>query len=94
MSRKIHLDDDCTLRFPGRSEDFADGVEVGILAAQMDLGIAPLVRRVGVDNIEQVRVIASRLGYRLTIAETDEEAVTINLQREGARPRLRLVHRA
>ncbi len=94
MSRHVHLEDDCTLRFPGRSEDFAEGVEVGILAAQMDLGVAPLTRRVGTNNVEQVRSLARRLGYRVLVGATDGDWTRLELHRATDRPSLRVVHGA
>lgn len=94
MSRKVHIEDSCTLRFPGRSADFAAGVEVGILTAQMDSGQQMLSRWVGTDNIDQLRTLGTTLGYRLTTGETDGEYTYVTLTRGSARPRLRIVHPA
>jgi hypothetical protein len=94
MSRHVHLEDDCTLRFPGRSDEFAEGVEVGILAAQMDLGLAPLARSVGTANVEQVRSLARRLGYRVLVGTCEAGWTRLELYRATDRPALRIVRGA
>ncbi|MDX2157092.1 MAG: hypothetical protein SFW09_11345 [Hyphomicrobiaceae bacterium] len=94
MSRKVHLEDGCTLRFPGRSDDFADGVELGILAAQMDHGVVCLSRRIARSNLDQLRALAAKLGYRLVVGVTDDSWCHVDLVAKTERPRLRLVHPA
>ena len=91
MSRKIFLDDACTLHFTGRGAEFSDGVEVGILAAQMDRGIINLQRWIAVDNLEQIRALAVKLGYRLLPGEIAGDTIHITLLHQSARPRLRLM---
>ncbi len=91
MSRKLYLAEECTLRFPDRNDDFDDGVEVGILAAQMDMGVAHIPRWVGTRNVQQIRSVAEKLGYRLTLGSKEGGATHISLWCGAARPRLAIV---
>ena len=91
MARTIHLAEDCTLLFAGRSTEFADGVEIGILSAQMDHGISRLVRLIHSGNVEQLRSVAQKLGYRLILGATDGDHVHAHLQATKNAPTLRVV---
>ncbi len=88
----IHLADGLRLRFPARSVDFDQGVEVGILAALMSQDIAEFSRRISKGNLGQVRAVAEQFGYRLVEGSAEEEWVELNFYNRTARPRLRVVH--
>jgi ApbE superfamily uncharacterized protein (UPF0280 family) len=88
--RRIHLTEEVTLRFPERSEEFDEGVELGILAASIEFGRADRVW-IAATSCEQARALAEKMGYRVTEGPTDGDWVEIALRPEGRRPRFRLV---
>ena len=92
--RHIHLDDGLRLRFPGRSEDFDQGVEIGMIAVLMDQGLAEFSRWIAKSNLSQVQAIAKQMGYRIEEGGGDEEWVDVTFLHGTvkAKPKLRLVH--
>jgi hypothetical protein len=94
--RHIHLDDGLRLRFPGRSEDFDQGVEIGMLATLMDQGIREFSRWISRANRDQVEAIARQLGYHIVEGNGDKEWVDLTFRHGVAKPRshLKLVHSA
>ena len=88
----IHLTEGLRLRFPARSVDFDQGVEVGVLAALMSQDISEFSRRISKANLGQVRAVAEQFGYRLVEGEAVEDSVEITFYSRAARPRLRVVH--
>ncbi|KLK93163.1 hypothetical protein AA309_10230 [Microvirga vignae] len=92
--RHIHLDDGLRLRFPGRSEEFDQGVEIGMLAVLMDQEIPEFSRWISRANLGQVEAIAKQMGYRAIEAGGDEEWVEITFHHGSikTKPNLRLVH--
>ena len=94
--RHIHLDDCLRLRFPARSEDFDQGVEIGMIAVLMDQGIREFSRWISRGNLGQVEAIAKQMGYHTVEGNGDAEWVDLTF-RHGvakAQPKLRLVHSA
>ncbi|HZH12150.1 MAG TPA: hypothetical protein VEZ24_17495 [Microvirga sp.] len=94
--RHIHLDEGLRLRFPGRSEDFDQGVEIGMIAVLMDQELLEFSRWISRANLGQVEAIAKQMGYRVIEAGGDEEWVDITFRHNSvkAKPNLRLVHSA
>ena len=94
--RHIHLDDGLRLRFPGRSEDFDQGVEIGMIAVLMDQGSPEFSRWIARSNLSQVQAIAKQMGYRIEEGSGDEEWVDVAFLHGTvkAKPKLRLVHSA
>jgi hypothetical protein len=90
--RRIHVEDGLVLRFPGRSEDFAEGVEIGILALLLSSGARGFTHRISTRTVEQARDLAVRMGYRLTEGPSDGLMTEIILRTGRARPALTLVH--
>jgi hypothetical protein len=90
--RHIHLDDDLRLRFPGRSEEFDQGVEIGMLAVLMDQGEREFTRWISRANVDQVRAIARQLDYHVIEGTGDDEWVSLSFRQAAAKPALRLVH--
>ncbi|MBO1904212.1 hypothetical protein KHP60_05590 [Microvirga sp. 3-52] len=88
----IHLAEGMRLRFPARSADFDQGVEIGIVAALMSQDLTEFTRRISNDNLGQVRALVEQFGYRLVEGQADGEFVEINFYSRTARPRLRVVH--
>ena len=92
--RHIHLADGMRLRFPGRTEEFDLGVEIGVLAILMDSGLREIERVISTANLEQARALAEKMGYRLTEGMRDDDEVSVVLRFGQARPALKLVHSA
>jgi hypothetical protein len=92
--RHIHLDDGLRLRFPGRSEEFDQGVEIGMVAVLMDQGITEFSRWISRSNLGQIEAIAKQMGYRTEQGEGNEEWVDVTFLYGLAKPKpqLRLVH--
>jgi hypothetical protein len=90
--RHIHLADGLRLRFPARGEDFDAGVEIGIVAALMEVPMREFTRRISSGNLEQVRALAEGLGFRVAHASSDGGWVDVTFRHGQARPSLRLVH--
>jgi hypothetical protein len=90
--RRIQVEDGLALRFPGRGEEFNEGVEIGILAAMMSSGQRGFTQWMSTDNIEQARAIAEKLGYHLTTGEVDGILTEVTFRTGRARPTLTLVH--
>jgi hypothetical protein len=96
IMRHIHLDDGLRLRFPGRSEDFDQGVEIGMIAVLMDQGFPEFSRWIARATLSQVQAIAKQMGYRIEQDGGDEEWVEVTFLHgtTKAKPKLRLVHSA
>ena len=94
--RHIHLDDGLRLRFPARSEDFDQGVEIGMIAVLMDQEVREFSRWISRGNLSQVEAIAKQMGYHTVEVSGDQDWVDLTF-RHGlakAKPNLRLVHSA
>ena len=89
--RTIHLDPDLRVRFPRRSRDFDEGVEIGVAAALMARGEPTISRWLAADSIEQFRSLAGKFNYRVTIDANDGELQHAVASRVALKPRLRLV---
>jgi hypothetical protein len=87
----IHLAEGLRIRFPGRSADFDQGVEIGMLAVLMDQSATEFRRWISSANLEQARALAERLGYRIVEGMADGDWVELSFQNRAARPRLRIV---
>ncbi len=92
--RSIEIEDGLNVRFPRRSADFTEGVEIGILAALMALRHPFVARDIATTNLIQARLLAEKLGYRLTEEDSAGEMTRVTLTRQDIRPRLRLVSSA
>lgn len=90
--RHIQIEQDFSVRFPNRSNDFDEGVEVGMLAALMTLKTPVITRWIGGQTIEQVLTLAARLGYRVMAEdEWDGDRTKVTLMSTAVRPKLRIV---
>jgi hypothetical protein len=90
--RQIHVEDGLSIRFPGRDEDFNEGVEIGIVAVLMAAGEGAFTRYLSTANIEQARSLAEKLGYQLVTGSCDGPSTLVTFRRGSARPKLTLVH--
>jgi hypothetical protein len=89
--RRIHVEDGLSVRFPGRDEDFNEGVEIGILAGLMGSGRG-FTHWISAANVEQARAIADKMAYRVTVGEEDGGLIEVIFRTGKARPKLTLVH--
>lgn len=90
--RTINLADGLRLRFPGRGEDFDEGVEVGMIAALMSLGLHEFTRSLTPLALDQAREVAPKLGYHIAEECHEDGSVSVRFRFGVARPRLQLVH--
>jgi hypothetical protein len=90
--RQIHVGDGLCLRFPGRDEEFNDGVEIGIIAVLMGVGERAFTRHVSTANIDQARSLAEKMGYHLVAGPSDAPSTLVTFRAGPARPKLALVH--
>ena len=67
----IRIEDRLTVRFPGRDASFVAGVEIGMLATLMAMGIAEFARSIATDNVAQARELARGFGYHVLAAEPE-----------------------
>ncbi|QGG93245.1 hypothetical protein GH983_22075 (plasmid) [Agrobacterium sp. MA01] len=89
--RKIEIIEDVRIRFPGRDEEFNLGVEVGALSVLLAQGNPVLEREISVQALDQLKPIADRFRYSLSVAEVSGEMVHVRLERYRRRPQLRVV---
>jgi len=90
--RHIHVDDGFRLRFPGRSEDFDQGVEIGMLAVLMDLKTTEFRRWISKANQGQAEALARQMGYYIVRGEEADDWVDLVFRDAPARPQLKLVY--
>jgi hypothetical protein len=90
--RHIELAEGLRIRFPGRSEEFDEGVEVGVAAALMESGLREFSRWTSPESLIQVRELAEKLGYRLVESAADEGWTRVTFRFGQARPQLKIVH--
>ncbi len=88
----IHLAEGVRLRFPARSVDFDQGVEIGMLAVLMSQDSTEFVRRISSANMGQARALAEQFGYRMVEGAAEDDWVDLTFYSRTARPRLRIVH--
>jgi hypothetical protein len=90
--RRIQIEEGLWIRFPKRDAAFAEGVEIGALAACMAMALPEFRRTISADAFEQARALAGKLGYRAVPGNDgpfQTMDVTFTTRRE--RPKLRLV---
>lgn len=89
--RLIEIEDGVSIRFPKRSEDFADGFEAGLVAA----ALMSLPHRhdatIAAGTVPAIAKVAACYGYRLAQAPEVNGMVAISLMRHDVRPRLTVV---
>ena len=90
--RWIQVEDGLSLRFPARDAAFHEGVEMGILAALLNAGHGRVTHILSAANLDQARVLAAKMGYRLTLGAGKGETIEVDFWTGAARPRLTLVH--
>jgi hypothetical protein len=90
--RPIQIEDGLTMRFPRRSNEFADGVVGGIIAGILSAAAPEQHQaRVATQAVQHVGDLARCYGYRVVEGAEDNGMVALTLLRADARPRLRVV---
>lgn len=89
--RHIHVEQGLRLRFSGRSEEFDQGVEIGLLCAGMAAGQREFTLTLASDTLEQARALAARMNYRVHVVHTDETWTEVMFLTGTRRPKLSLV---
>jgi hypothetical protein len=89
--RTIYLEPELRVRFPERSADFDEGVEIGAAAALMALGEPTIERWLAPASVEQFRALAARFDYRVAVEPPEAGLQRAMAYSPAARPRLRLV---
>ena len=91
MMRKILIEDGLAVRFPGRDQEFANGVEIGMLATLMAFGIARFSRTIASENVEQARMLGQKLGYEIEAAQSHAVGMVRLTMWRSSRAHLRVV---
>lgn len=89
--RHIHVEDGLRLRFPGRDETFNQGVEIGLLTANLASGRGEFTLQFASATLDQARTLATRMGYRVHIVRADDTSVEATFLTGRRRPKLTLV---
>ena len=90
--RRIFLEDGLNVRFPGRDEEFNQGVEIGIVATLLSSAQSRVTVWMSPDTVEQARALGEKMGFHLTARESEDGATMVTFAAGRARPQLRLVH--
>ena len=90
--RQVEIESGLRLRFPHRSEEFDQGVEIGMLAVLMATSGMDFERSISIENLDQARALADKLGYHLVCRTTDANAADVLFKTGRPRPQLTLVH--
>lgn len=89
--RHIQVEDGLRLRFAGRGEEFAEGVEIGLLLGRMAAGQREFTAYFASGTLEQARAVAERMGYRVHVVSDDEGTAEVMFLTGSRRPKLTLV---
>jgi hypothetical protein len=89
--RHIQIEPGLRLRFAGRDEAFNEGVEIGLLAANMAAHVGEFTATLASTTLPQARTLASGLSYRVHVVEDDGTWAKVMFLTGSRRPKLRLV---
>ena len=83
MSYHIQIAEGFRLRFPSRSAEFAEGVEIGVLTTLLDMGLVEFNRVISVTARQQAISLADALGYSVTEEPVTDGLVSITFRQKG-----------
>src|SRR5215213_7183778 len=83
MAYHIQIAEGLRVRFPSRSADFAQGVEIGVLTALLDIGLVEFNRTISVEARQQAITLADALGYAVTEGPVTDGLVTFTFRQKG-----------
>ncbi|WP_181705086.1 hypothetical protein [Chthonobacter rhizosphaerae] len=89
--REVMVEDGLTVRFPGRSVEFLEGVDIGLLIADLAAGHGDITRRIRRSGLKQAADVANGFGYRCTTVAEGDDWIEINVTNRRRRPVLRVV---
>ncbi|GJD97132.1 hypothetical protein [Methylobacterium iners] len=89
--RQIQVEEGLRLRFPGRSGEFDEGVEIGLLLADLAQGGSAFSRTVSAANVDQARRVAGSFGYRVQIMVEQQDCTDLLFSVRSRRPVLTVV---
>ena len=90
--RRVQIEEGLWVRFRTRDASFAEGVEMGALAAAMAMAVPEFRRTISARSLEHARELAGRLGYRvLPIAEGPAGTIEVTFTTRNRKPDLRIV---
>lgn len=90
--RQIHLAEGTRLQFRRRTEEFDQGVEIGMIVMLMDLGTSDFTRWISTVNLDLTRTLAKKMGYDLVEGFPNGGLTEVTLRQGRPRPKLELVH--
>src|SRR5918998_2228414 len=83
MSYHIQITEGFRVRFPSRSAEFAEGVEIGVLTTLLDMGLVEFNRVISVAARQQAISLADALGYSVTEGPVTDGLVSITFCQKG-----------
>ncbi len=83
MSYHIQITEGFRVRFPSRSDEFAEGVEIGVLTTLLDMGLVEFNRVISVTARQQAVTLADALGYSVTEGPVTDGLVSIMFRQKG-----------
>lgn len=89
--RRIEIVDGLSIRFPNRSDEFVEGVEIGLLAAALAAKPARHSADLTPRTVAQAEAFARSLGYRVVRGPERDGLVLLTCLREDVKPSFRLV---
>ena len=89
--RRIQVQEGLRLCFPQRSEDFDDGLEVGIAVQLMATRDSRFVQQVSTKNIDQLRELSAAMHYRMIVLSDNKSTAEVQFCHTSVRPKLLLV---
>ncbi|MHB2209752.1 hypothetical protein [Methylobacterium sp. CM6257] len=92
--RHVHIEPGLRLRFAGRDEVFNEGVEIGLLAANMASRVGEFTATLAGTTLDQTRALAKSLNYRVHVVADDGTWTQVMFLTGSRRPKLRLVETA
>jgi hypothetical protein len=88
--RQIYVEDGLTISFPGRDEEFDQGVEMGIAIALMAAGQS-FTTWLSNATIEQAEEVAHKMNFHLESLQTCAKASHVAFRIGRKRPRLTIL---
>src|SRR5215217_8721879 len=73
LSSKIEIVEGLRISFPGREKEFSFGVEIGVISHLMANGEPNFRRWISRESLDQVKALASALGYAATVEQEYED---------------------
>ena len=83
MSYHIQIAEGFRVRFPSRSAEFAEGVEIGVLTTLLDMGLVEFNRVISVTARQQAVTLADALGYSVTEGPVTDGLVSVTFRQKG-----------